>query len=913
MTSSKKIGLELSPSLIFKKSTLAQMASLQDQTGTKLQIKEIVVPEYILDELKPYLTEDLSQYDIYPSTPLQNGLVALSVQNNSSYVNQMKLKFKEPMDRNQLEIAFSTLTSTHDSLRTQFVSTSERIYSIVHPTINMNVESFTDLQDYCDKDLQKGFQVGDQQWLRCGLQEDGLVMVLTIHHVLYDGWSLGSLINNLFDCYDGVSITKSIPFKRVVEYIESQDTETTREYWSQYLKGVEVDHGLFGNQSVTNTDSSPINQVIDVDMKQLKLAASKSKVTLATLTKAAWALTLRTYSRKNKIVFGNVVSGRDLPVEGIEGVIGMLINTIPFKIDIDPTQSLKEFLEQVQQHQVESLPYSQTGLIDIQKWVGIQGQDKLFNSTFVFENLPQLQRKKQSRYEMLVERDSIQNFNSYDMTIALYPTAHDITYSIEFDSKRIEKIMVLRIASHFNFIASKMTNCINAGESLILMDSLMELQSNELNTLLEFGTGPKADIPYECAHYAFEEIARNEPDLTAVEHEDRSITYGELNQRAEEIASILMNRGLKVGDYVGLVTTRSIEMVCGIFGILKAGGAYIPIDHELPLERIQYMLELADCSTILYHPDIRQEVYDGLDVSKTVSLLETTSQNDFIAPVIRGDSPAYVVFTSGSTGKPKGVTTSHKSLQSFMLTNYFEVDVGVRVAQVASISFDVCVGDVFLALSYSGILVLRSSSNFFLAIESANSVDVTPTALLKMRPKDYPLLKVLVVGGEACHPSLINTWSKHAKLVNCYGPSEASITSSFGVLNNESQIHIGNPVTNSIQYIVDKALHLVPVGVPGELLIGGLIVALGYLNRPDLTAEKFIDNHFLNDGSKMYRTGDICKWTEDGNIQILGRSDDMVKVKGYRIELDEVSSAISRHPDVTGSAVIVKDDQLIAF
>ncbi|KAJ2989267.1 hypothetical protein HDV02_005083, partial [Globomyces sp. JEL0801] len=499
MTKCKTIGLDLTPSLIFKRSTLIQMAT-QDKTIKKIQIQDIVVSDDILSEIIPYLTEEVSQYDIYPSTPLQNGLVALSVQNNSSYVNQMKFQFKESINGNQLEYAISKLSSIHDIFRTQFVSTSDRIYSIVHPTLNVCVERFTDVENYCEKDFQKGFQVGDERWFRCGLHEDGSIMVLTIHHVLYDGWSLGKLLTDLFDCYDGVSISKTIPFKNVVKYIESQDKESLQEYWSQYLKGVEIDNGLFGNQMISETKNtySPIKQIIDVDMKQLKLAASKSRVTLATLTKASWALTLKTYTQKNNVVFGNVVSGRDIPVEGIEGVIGMLINTIPFKAEIDSSQSLITFLQQIQQNQIDSLPYSQTGLIEIQKWLGIQGQDKLFNTTFVYENLPEQETKLEARYKVLGDdANTNANFNSYDMTIVLFPTVTDLEYTIDYDSTKIGKAMVSRIASYFNFTVSKITELINGGQLEAPMDSLMTLDSMEVETLLAFGTGPKQDIKYE--------------------------------------------------------------------------------------------------------------------------------------------------------------------------------------------------------------------------------------------------------------------------------------------------------------------------------------------------------------------------------------------------------------------------------
>ncbi|KAI8892198.1 hypothetical protein BC833DRAFT_533224, partial [Globomyces pollinis-pini] len=248
--------------------------------------------------------------------------------------------------------------------------------------------------------------------------------------------------------------------------------------------------------------------------------------------------------------------------------------------------------------------------------------------------------------------------------------------------------------------------------------------------------------------------------------------------------------------------------------------------------------------------------------------------------MIGGDSPAYVVFTSGSTGIPKGVIVKH--FASNNVIEQYQTIFGLkntdRIGQNASIGFDVAVSEIFLALSSKCTLVLRDESDYFANLKKVNIAFLTPTGLEKLNPHDFDNLHKVVLAGEKCNESLIYKWT-NVQLINAYGPTETTQGSSFTILSPKLPITIGKPLKNTVQYIMDKELQLVPVGVPGELVIGGVGVALGYLNRPDLTAEKFIDNHFLNDGSKMYRTGDICKWTEDGNIQILGRSDDMVKVK----------------------------------
>ncbi|KAJ3267734.1 hypothetical protein HDV01_004293, partial [Terramyces sp. JEL0728] len=426
----------------------------------------------------------------------------------------------------------------------------------------------------------------------------------------------------------------------------------------------------------------------------------------------------------------------------------------------------------------------------------------------------------------------------------------------------------------------------------------------EFKKILDFGKGPIQEVPYVCAHDAFEVCAQRDPECIAVEHEEQQITYGELNRRADCVAAGLIKRGVQSGSFVAIVTKRSIEMIIAIFGILKAGAAYVPIDMELPFNRIEYILETASCHTILCHAEIPQELIRKLPQDRIVAITDESMIIDcsYSKPNISGNDPVYAVFTSGSTGKPKGVIIRHSSLNNYSSQepNILHAKKGDKIAQNASIGFDMAVGEIFATLSKNATLVLREEEDYLAALKKVNTSRFTPTALRKLNPADFPNLATICPGGEPFTETLLEKW-QHIDVYNCYGPSETTINSSFARLKAGDQITIGKPMVNTVQYIVDSNLQLVPIGVPGELLIGGAGVALGYLNRPDLTAEKFIPNHFENDGTKMYRTGDMCKWTTDGKIEILGRMDDMVKVKGYRIELEEVILAVNSHPQVVSA------------
>ncbi|KAJ3251851.1 hypothetical protein HK103_002028 [Boothiomyces macroporosus] len=443
------------------------------------------------------------------------------------------------------------------------------------------------------------------------------------------------------------------------------------------------------------------------------------------------------------------------------------------------------------------------------------------------------------------------------------------------------------------------------------------MNPEEYKRIIEFGKGPVKPIDYECGHFAFEHCAEQDPDCVAVVDGDDSITYGELNKRANSVAVGLMAKGVQVGDFVAIVTKRSIEWIVAIFGVHKAGAAYVPIDMTIPWERIQYILEIASCSAVLYHPSIDQDLQKKLEnVANTFSIDALCHTNGaYSRPKVTGNDPAYVIFTSGSTGKPKGVEIRHISLSNHTQTykEIYGLHERKTIAHMLSLSFDVSVGEIFITLSHHCTLVLREESDYYSVLKKVQVAHLTPTAMLKMDPKEFPNLEAVMVIGEACPYSLKERWCQQLKFVNAYGPSEATISSSAVALKKDEPITIGKPLQNTVQYIVDEHLQIVPIGVVGELLIGGTGVAKGYLNRPDLTAEKFVPNVFENDGSLMYHTGDMCKWNEDGDLEILGRVDDMVKLKGYRIELDEVAAAISSHPEVNGAAVVVKDQVLVGF
>ncbi|KAJ3270426.1 hypothetical protein HDV01_007836 [Terramyces sp. JEL0728] len=915
----KAIGLQLNTTMVFKKSLLLQMALCTVSESTRSEIKPIVVPEMIVEEINQQVEDSGSIEDMYPATPLQSGMIAKSMQNSKAYVNQMKLQLSQELDLDQLQHAVDQITRAHGILRTRFVSTSQGIYQVLQKQIDAFVEIQSSLEEYCCADLERGFDLHEVAWFRVAYINGAQpYLIFTIHHALYDGWCMDQIVESLFSAYSGNIIEQSGSFKSVVEYIESMDREKGKEFWNSYLSDVESSTGFGGNKSSQKdlvVDYEPHTFKVSASLSDMKLISSKYQITMATLAKAAWASTLKMFTQQDTVVFANIVSGRDIPVENVESIVGLLMNSIPFKANVNPEMNLLDWLRQLQENHTSTLDYSHSSLVDIYKWTS---KSNLLKTSFVFENMPNNGDSSSESFVISNGPDAnAGTFNEYEIQVVLFPTESGLDVEVEYDLSILDASFAQSIGDYFNQCLSWMCTSLLQNDHGLVSDILV-LEPLQKAQVLAFGKGLLRDIRFDLGHLAFEKIAMHDPDLIAVEQDGRLITYGELNQQANQLAAALVGKGVQVGDFVAIVTIRSIEMIIGIFAVLKAGAAYVPIDSSLPLERIQYILETCNCPIVLYHEEIESSLFRSLSsTNKMVNLCsrKEVSSDQLPSVVLSSSDSAYCIFTSGSTGKPKGVVISHLSLCNCALNDICSFDLrrGTKIAQMASINFDASVGEIFTALSNEATLVLRSNYDYYSVLDQVQVANLTPTAFAKIQPHQYPNLKRILLAGEMFNPSFADLWAGRLNLINSYGPTEATVISSSGSQIPGKRVHIGKPVPNSNQYIVDRELNLVPIGVPGELLIGGVCVAQEYLNRPDLTREKFIKNHFLNDGSKMYRTGDVCKWTEDGDIQIMGRNDNMVKVKGYRIELDEVSSALQRHPLVSAATVIVKDGHLVGF
>ncbi|HEX5127623.1 MAG TPA: amino acid adenylation domain-containing protein, partial [Rhodocyclaceae bacterium] len=433
-----------------------------------------------------------------------------------------------------------------------------------------------------------------------------------------------------------------------------------------------------------------------------------------------------------------------------------------------------------------------------------------------------------------------------------------------------------------------------------------------------------AACPHACVHELFERQVEKTPDAPAVVFEDQSLTYAALNAKANQLAHCLIAKGVGPDVLVGLCAKRSLEMVIGLLGILKAGGAYVPLDPAYPTDRLAYMIDDARPALVLCQEALLGHLkYDGINTVCLDRDWLSISHSDSSNPVTRAlpQTLAYVIYTSGSTGKPKGVALAHQGLCNLCLAqaDAFEVENASQVLQFASISFDAAVSEAFVTLTQGACLhllrqeALRSTYEITKLLEkSAITVVTLPPSLLAVLPqKSLPALKTLVLAGEAWPPELARIWARGRRMLNAYGPTEATVCATWNQVDAsvEHTVPIGRPLANTHVYILNERLVPTPTGVPGELYVSGIGLARGYLNRPDLTAERFVANPFSSEpGARMYRTGDKARYLEDGNIEFLGRVDSQVKLRGYRIELGEIEATLIAHEAVKDAAVMVRED-----
>ncbi|MCO4850630.1 non-ribosomal peptide synthase/polyketide synthase [Bacillus vallismortis] len=948
----------------YERSTMAKFArnlkeSLQEviahcvsRQQTTLTPSDILLKDITIDELEQLLeqTSELGETEnIYPLTPMQKGMLFHSLFDPSSgaYFQQTMFDLHGDLNIASFSKSLDGLSKKYDIFRTNFYrGWKDQPLQIIFKTKKIGFE-FIDLrelkesqkeemiQEYARKDKMRGFDLEKDALMRLLIlrtDEKAYRFIWSFHHILMDGWCLPLITKEIFEHYFALLQQKQpeqsamTPYSQYIEWLGRQDAKEAMGYWDQYLEGYEEqtilpkDHHAAQERYIPEKVTCDISTDLTLKMKQ---TAGRRQVTLNTLLQTTWAVLLQKYNRSRDVVFGSVVSGRPAGIPNVETMIGLFINTIPVRFRCEAGTTFAELMKEAQERAVASQQFETHPLYDIQ--ARTTQKQNLITHVMIFENYPVDQYMessigRQNGSSITISNVQMEEQTNYDFNLTVIP-GDEINISFEYNATVYDRASIERVREHFMQILQQVVT-----DADIQVDQVELLTEVEKRTLLHTLNDTAAPFPQTPVYQLFEKQAQRTPDQAAVIARDRQLTYGELNKRANQLARTLRAKGVQADHPVAVISRNSIESVVGILAVLKSGGAYVPIDPEYPQDRIRYMLDDSQAGIVLMQRDVRQQLaYEG----DTVLLDDESSyhQDDFdLAPISDASHLAYVIYTSGSTGRPKGVLIEHRGLTNYI---WWTKEVYVKGEKTnfplySSISFDLTVTSIFTPLVTGNTIIVYDGEDKTALLASivqdprVDIIKLTPAhlqVLKEMNIADKTAVRRMIVGGENLSTRLAQSIHEQFEgkidICNEYGPTETVVGCMIyrydAVKDRRESVPIGTAAANMSIYILDENRKPAPIGVPGEIYISGAGVARGYLHRPELTAEKFVDDPFAS-GAKMYKTGDLAKWLADGNIEYAGRIDEQVKIRGYRIELGEIEAALLQEEAIKKAVVIARED-----
>ena len=895
--------------------------------------------------------------DIYQLSPMQQGMLFHSLYSPGSgtYFEQSLFTIKGELDVEAFAEAWQSVVDKHTILRTSFIwEDLEKPVQVVHRRVDLPVdkEDWRDLEAsareqrleaYIAADRQRSFDLGKAPLLRLALfrvRDDEHKFLFSRHHILLDRWSRAFVLKDFFAFYEALCRgeqprqTVAQPYRDYIAWLTAeQDKGDAESFWRTSLSGFTEPTGFAIDRQV---DSSVENvsgyadvriQLAEAATDKLESFARRHRLTLNTLAQGAWALLLSRYNGDDDVLFGVTVSGRPATLPGVESMVGLFINTLPLRVAAPAQISVLSWLGNLQEQQATIQQYEYSSLVDIHGWSEVPRGVPLFESIFVFENLLAGERYENPGLEIQADR-GLGSRTDYPLTVLVSPGKR-MTVQIVYDQARFAGAAVRRMLGHFQTLLQNLTESSGA-----TISSLTLLTPAEREQIVSQYNDTKVDYGVPSVLSLFEAQAARTPDQTAVVFESQQLSYRELNARANQLAHHLLGLGVGADDRVALCIDRSLEMAVAVLGALKAGAAYVPLDPAYPAERLSFMLEDARCKVVLTSVRLAETLPGASN-----RLLRLDKEWDQIASEsaanpqtqIDGENLAYVIYTSGSTGWPKGVALPHRALANLISWQLDQSFTPARTLQFASLSFDVSFQEMFSTWCSGGTLLLvsdelrRDAPSLLRLFETQKVARVfLPFVYLQHLAEVFTgsgaqleHLREIITAGEQLEitPQIVNFCEslKELKLHNHYGPSESHVVTAYTLTGKPADWPklppIGKPISNTQIYVLDRSGQPAPLGVAGELYIGGANLARGYLNRPELTAEKFVANPFGADAAtRIYRTGDAARLAADGNIEFLGRVDNQIKIRGFRIDLGEIEATLAAHPSVREAVVVAQGE-----
>ena len=875
------------------------------------------------------------------------------------------LKIVGSLNTVALEQSLGEIVRRHEILRTNFRQVNGLPIQVINPKITftlpvielqnlLSLQQSAEVEKLINEDNQKPFNLANDPLIRTTLLQLGhqyYILLLTFHHIVFDAWSAGIFIKELSSLYQAKlqklpSPLPDLPIQYAdfavwqQQWLSGEVLETQLNYWKEQLANLPplLELPTDKPRYLVQTDrGSKQKFTLNFELTQkLKDLSRQSGTTLFMILLAAFATLLHRYSAQEDIVIGSPAANRNQ--QETESLIGFFVNTLVLRIGLENNPTFLELLGRVRQVTLAAYEYQD---IPFEKLVEALQPVRNLSHSPLFQVMFSVQKEAIGQLELpditLTPVPTSLVTETFDLSLLMLEMQTGLEGYWEYNSDLFDNETVARIAINFQTLLEDIVK--NPTKPVSELSLLTEKERYQL--LVEWNATQTEIYSHKCIHELITAQAERTPDAIAVETEDATsiLTYRQLNERANQLAKYLQSLGIKPETLVGICTERSLEMIVGLLGILKAGGAYIPLDPQLPPERLVYILSDSQIEILLTQEKLKAKLPEHqciticLDTNWVV--INQQSKENPVSEV-NLNNLAYTIYTSGSTGKPKGVMIEHLALMNFVTvaTKEYGITYQDRFLQFASISFDTSVQEIYPCLSVGGTVVLRteemllSSDDFWqhcrdwqltvLDLPTAYWHQLT-TELSTADPRIPECLRLVIIGGEEAKLEYVQRWKRGVshlshppQLVNGYGPTEATVMTSFYFFSDKEEISvpIGRPIGNTQMYVLDKYLQPVPVGVPGHLHIGGVDLARGYLHRPELTAQKFIPNPFDNSKSaRLYKTGDLVYYRPDGNLEFLGRVDNQVKIRGFRIELGEIETVLMQHPQVQATVVMVREDQ----
>jgi len=890
--------------------------------------------------------------NILALTPLQEGMLFHYLEDPHSqfYCEQLSLEISGTVDIQFFEKAWNVVIETNEMLRTVFRwEKLEKPSQIILKEHKCNVSFYdlaakdsgqkkTALEEMKDKDRREKFDLHQVPFrvTLCKLDETKYQMVVSNHHILYDGWSNGVILKEFFNTYHELcngGLPLNIPakptFNEFIRWIQSQDKNRQEKFWREYLAGVETQTELpIKKRTEETARTEDYSIILEEDIKgKLDVFVKNNRVTLAPVFYTAWGILLQKYCDSEDVIFGTTVSGRSAGIKGIEDMVGLFINTIPLRTQTTPSEKIGAVVFRTDKVMREREAFEHTPLVDIGSYSSVGGGGLLFDTIVVIENYPldNIVRRDVARSVSTVYSYSMVEMTHYDLTVGIM-LFNEIEIKFSFNRELFEKDAVENLAGHFKGI---IRNIIENPE--LELSQLEIISCEEKNRVLFEFNNTGVEYPVDrTIHQLFEEQAARTPDSVGLVGDvglvghvrpvrQVNITYRELNEQSAGLAGLLIEKGVLPDNIVGIMMERSVETVIGIFGILKSGAAYLPIDPGYPQERIDYMLKDSAAKILLTAADY------VFNFQHSSFIIHHSSLSSHLA---------YVIYTSGSTSKPKGVLIEHASVVNRLSWEKEKYGLNERdvVLQSAPFIFDVSVCELFRWIPAGARLCLLPSGAQMdperivntIARYGATTADFVPSVISlildqvdKHRShRGLSSLRWMFTGVETVGLNLVKRFREtlerfnDTKLINAYGPTESTVdVTHFQCTGDYDTVPIGKPMANVRVYIVDRWGNLQPMGIGGELCIAGKGLARGYLNNPGLTCEKFNRSYRSYKTYILYKTGDRARWINDGNIEFLGRMDLQVKIRGFRVELGEIESRLLNHPGVKEVVVLAREEE----